>query len=318
MRCIILYSQAKFIKSQTLFPLVVALFLILGQANVLYNIKKNNCYIQINHNSNSSLAYHPVECAIKLVQESKSFLSVGVINGLPANQAIDYLNKLANEDQNNEGITIQLGQTYWDNDQKDLAIETWEKAEFSDTYLAGKSILEAQNNNLETALLWAEIAHNINPSLEESKEEMYSTLCDSLRNVKRPAEALVWCKRSSQAQKNGWRQIALANVYYDLGRFSDAVDLLNSELEISYPEQIKGLIYLKLGQSYFRLGKFDLSENAFRHAIMFGLVDEVIYTDLIKSLIRQNEMREACLVLENARANGLLIEIDSELSINCQ
>ena len=260
------------------------------------------------------------QCAMDLVSQNPDISSLGIVHGLPQELALPYLYELGKNSNYHSSAYIRIGEILWNDNQKEAAILAWQEAENSVLYITNKSIFEARNNNAESALMWAEVAQQIDPSISEAKSEMYSLLCDSLRADGRANTALNWCLLSSTVQQNGWRQIALANVYYDLEMFTNAVNLLQVELKNSYSEQIQGVFYHKLGQSYFRLGDFPLSESAFRSAIESGFMDGIVYDNLIKSLIRQNKNQAACLVIQTAEKNGILSNLDYKIqfSVDCK
>lgn len=300
--------------------IVFAVFLLFRQNRLSFSFRKTICYVQINQLITSAPYSSTANCAKNLILQTQGQLSSGIAYGLPYKDALEYLYKLAKESNYPSSIYLRIGDILWENGQKDAAIEAWQETEISALFITRRSIFEARNNNLESSLLWAEIAQQLDPTITETKSEMYSLLCDSLREDGRTEIALDWCARSSQVQHNGWRQIALANIYYDLGMFTEAVNLLQMELENPYSEQIKGILFHKLGQSYFRLGSFAHAENASRSAIRFGFREQEVYDNLTKSLIRQNAIREACHVLQTATENSVFInqDIEAVYSVDCK
>ncbi|MCB8974239.1 MAG: hypothetical protein H6654_11830 [Ardenticatenaceae bacterium] len=315
-----LFKSNHFLTMQSATLLIAVALFLFGVDHLIFSFKKNSCFLQINQlialTSNSTMA----QCAMDLVSQNPDISSLGIVHGLPQELALPYLYELGKNSNYHSSAYIRIGEILWNDNQKEAAILAWQEAENSVLYITNKSIFEARNNNAESALMWAEVAQQIDPSISEAKSEMYSLLCDSLRADGRANTALNWCLLSSTVQQNGWRQIALANVYYDLEMFTNAVNLLQVELKNSYSEQIQGVLYHKLGQSYFRLGDFPLSESAFRSAIESGFMDGIVYDNLIKSLIRQNKNQAACLVIQTAEKNGILSNLDYKIqfSVDCK
>ena len=300
--------------------IVFVTFILFKQNDLIFSLRKTSCYIQINQLITSTPHSSVANCAKDLVSQNQGQLSLGISYGLSQEQALEYLCELAEDSDYRSAIYIRIGEILWGNNQKDAAIETWQKAENAALFITNKSVFEARNNNLESSLIWAEITQQLDPTITEAKSEMYSLLCDSLRKNGRATIALNWCLYSSKVQPNGWRQIALANVYYDLEMFKEAVNLLQIELANPHSDQIRAVLFHKLGQTYFRLGDFSLAENASRNAIEFGFEEWVFYDNLVKSLIRQDDIREACFVLQTAEKNSVSINTDFETqySVDCK
>lgn len=302
------------LKASNLYLVFAFAFLLFYKLEINSFLKKNSCYIDVNKGIILNSASDPTTCAANLVREIPENLSIGITHGLSSNEAIKFLEGVAKVEHDNESTLIRLGELLWDNNQRARAIEIWQSIPDSDEYLADKSVYEAQNGNLEMSLLWARTAQSIDPTINGGKEEMYSTLCDSLRSSRQAEMALEWCLMSSQVLHNGWRQIALANVYYDLGLFTDAITLLKEELQSPTSEHIKDIIYHKLGQSYFRLGMFELAENASRQAIENGLMEKAVYENLVKALIQQNNIEEACFIAKEAQEYQISLDFSPDKS----
>jgi tetratricopeptide (TPR) repeat protein len=271
-----------------------------------YIVATNLCSLSISRESfirSRNLAGEQL-CASSLDVQPYALLPFYSLNNFPLPEASLKESEIASGDYP-VGSLIK-GQLFWSIGKVDQALYYWRSFPDIDVYFANQSVAVFNSGELTKAKDLAEIAQLIDAQTKPEKLTLYETFCDGWQKYNSPEIALEWCRLMAEQSVNGWSQIDLAQVQYELGDTSGSIDTLNWAVEAGNPEA-KGAAYQKLGQIYLDTGELSKSIEYFESAIELGRTNQWIYSGLAKSQLKLGSVEEACMSLSKAQDEGFLI-----------
>ena len=152
----------------------------------------------------------------------------------------------------------------------------------------------------------ADIAQLINPEPTFDKRLMYQELCQAWQKEGETEKALPWCELGTQAIRNGWTDLALAQVQYKLREYEQALLTLEWVVEKGPPE-LKGKAHQQMGEVYLAAEQPEDAVLAYQAALAQGMSNKWIQMGLAQALLRSGQLEEACAYYANARQLGYSI-----------
>lgn len=234
----------------------------------------------------------------------------------PSDAATQTLERFLAQRPDHAIAALRLGEINWTMGKKDDAIVTWRRITDADLYFVYRSVQAAEAGDTESAEQSATIVQTIEDAVSGDKAPMYTALCQAWRRERQPERALPWCAWAAQAKPDGWTQLELAAVQYDLGDYESEEVTLQTTLTIQ-DNRIQGAAYQYLGQLYAKLNRLEDSIAAYESALALRRTNQWVYAGLSQVLLRYGDREAACRNLAQAEALGYTLSSQEQADFDC-